>query len=98
LSEQFDEKKYYRATTAGAWQSSQLLMIKRRDLMQSLMAFPEIRKNMVQVAIEKLKYLHKLKQEVTQRYINAHNTDNYLELIESRKKNASITYHISLKR
>ena len=62
------QKKYYRDSTAEASDSSEVMLVTRSKLDEQLKLFPEIRRYMVAIAREKLKYHKILIQNVVTRY------------------------------
>lgn len=89
-----DLKKFYRESTAECVDDAEIMIIKRRQLVDELHKFIAIKDYMIAIAKEKKKYHKVLINSILNRYKNPAEGS---KLIEQRMKDYQITTHMSLK-
>ena len=88
-----DTKKYYRESTVECIDDAEILVAKRRQLIEELNKFESIKEFMNNMAKEKKSYHHILINSILCRY----NDPSEAKTLIDQRMNDSITTHMSLK-
>lgn len=89
-----ESKKYYRESTAETIDDAEILVIKRRQMIDELNKFYNIKDYMNKIAKEKKLYHKTLLNSILSRY---NNPEEAKTLIDQRMEDRLMTTHMSLK-